>query len=374
MHPDKSNSFPKVSIIVPIYGVEKYLCQCVDSILAQTLKDIEIILIDDGSKDKCPEIIDTYAAYDRRVVAVHQKNSGYGKAVNYGIRLAQGEYIGIVEPDDYIKKEMYSDLYNLAKEQNADIVKSSFFHFKDTRRRRIFKVYWEKNKLPQTKEVFTLKNYPSFLSFHPSIWSCLYRAEFLKKNSVTMQEVKGAGWTDNLFQVQTMILAQRICYTPKAYYFWRTLDEDESKKLKDWRLPFQRSQEIHAWLQKNNQNKKDILSCLFKREMAYIHLVAKMFPLSEIFALAKEIRVLLSFYTQEMIEKSSFVERHEKKAFRNARAHPIRTLFKFRYWENLRKGRKFLISINFKKGFLIQFLGLQITNKTTSPPPSFSTP
>ncbi|MBQ9738124.1 MAG: glycosyltransferase, partial [Alphaproteobacteria bacterium] len=72
---------PKVSIVVPIYGVEKYLQQCVDSILAQTLKDIEIILVDDGSKDKCPEIVDEYAKKDPRIVAVHQPNGGYGRAV-----------------------------------------------------------------------------------------------------------------------------------------------------------------------------------------------------------------------------------------------------------------------------------------------------
>ena len=90
---------PKVSVIVPIYGVEKYLRQCVDSILAQTLKDIEIILVDDGSPDGCPAIVDEYAAKDSRVIAVHQENGGYGRAVNHGIEIANGEYIGIASYD-----------------------------------------------------------------------------------------------------------------------------------------------------------------------------------------------------------------------------------------------------------------------------------
>ena len=97
---------PKVSVVVPIYGVEKYLRECVDSILAQTLKDIEVILVDDGSPDGCSAIVDEYAAKDPRVVAVHQPNGGYGRAVNNGIELAKGEYIGIVESDDWIEPTM----------------------------------------------------------------------------------------------------------------------------------------------------------------------------------------------------------------------------------------------------------------------------
>ena len=79
---------PKVSVVVPIYNVEKYLRECVDSILAQTLEDIEVILVDDGSPDKCGEIVDAYTKKDSRVIAVHQKNSGYSKAVNRGIEMA----------------------------------------------------------------------------------------------------------------------------------------------------------------------------------------------------------------------------------------------------------------------------------------------
>ena len=88
---------PKVSIILPIYGVEKYLRQCVDSILSQTLKDIEIILVDDGGKDNCPSICDEYAKKDNRVVVIHKKNTGYGHSINVGIERATSDYIGIIE-------------------------------------------------------------------------------------------------------------------------------------------------------------------------------------------------------------------------------------------------------------------------------------
>ena len=92
----KRTKKPKVSVVVPIYNVERYLKTCVDSILAQTLHDIEVILVDDGSPDNCGKIIDEYARKDSRVIAVHQKNSGYSKAVNRGIDIARGEYIGII--------------------------------------------------------------------------------------------------------------------------------------------------------------------------------------------------------------------------------------------------------------------------------------
>ena len=86
----------KVSVIVPVYGVERYLRQCVDSIREQTLEDIQIILVDDGSRDGCGAIIDEYAALDPRVVAVHQENAGYGRAINMGIDLARGEYMAAI--------------------------------------------------------------------------------------------------------------------------------------------------------------------------------------------------------------------------------------------------------------------------------------
>ena len=122
---------PKVSVIVPVYGVEKYIHQCIDSILNQTLDDIEILLIDDGSKDNCPAIIDEYAKKDSRIIAIHKNNGGYGSAMNVGLKNATGEYIGIVEPDDFIDKNMYEDLYNIAMKNSVDIVKSAYWEYFD---------------------------------------------------------------------------------------------------------------------------------------------------------------------------------------------------------------------------------------------------
>ena len=107
---------PKVSIIVPTYNVEQYLVECMESITHQTLEDIEVIVINDGSTDGSLEILKRYAAKDSRITIVDKENGGYGIGMNIGLDKATGEYIGIVEPDDFVPVNMFGDLYNIAKE------------------------------------------------------------------------------------------------------------------------------------------------------------------------------------------------------------------------------------------------------------------
>lgn len=113
---------PKVSVIVPIYNVEQFLPQCVKSIREQTLKDIEIILVDDESPDNCPEMIDKYATEDERIVVIHQKNKWLGGARNSGMKIAKGEYVFCVDADDYIAPDACEKLYVFAKKHKCDIV------------------------------------------------------------------------------------------------------------------------------------------------------------------------------------------------------------------------------------------------------------
>ena len=125
----------KVSVVVPIYNVERFLCQAVDSILNQTLKDIEVILVDDGSPDNCGKICEEYAKKDSRVRVIHQKNGGLGNAYNNGIALASGEYIGFVEPDDWIEPEMYEIMYNNAKKYKK-LFKLNFLPLRVTKKKK----------------------------------------------------------------------------------------------------------------------------------------------------------------------------------------------------------------------------------------------
>lgn len=122
----KGEKMALISVIMPTYKVEEYFQQCIESVLNQTLKDIEIIPVDDGSPDKCGEIMDYYAEKDHRVKPIHQKNGGYGKAVNSGFDKASGKYVAIVETDDFIEPNMLEVLYKAAEKHQANVVKAGF--------------------------------------------------------------------------------------------------------------------------------------------------------------------------------------------------------------------------------------------------------
>ncbi len=312
---------PKISVVVPIYGVEKFLKECVDSILNQTLDDIEIILVDDGGKDSCPQIIDGYAKKDKRIIAVHKPNGGYGQTCNVGLEHAAGEYIAIVEPDDYIDSKMFEDLYAIAKKFDSDIVKSCFYdNLQSKEEKRILKTKWNDDVIPQDRS-FTIYECGLFLQYHPSIWSCIYKREFLEKHHIRFVEAPGAGWTDNPFQVQTMCLAERINYTPNAYYYWRRLNKDESDDLKDYTIPFKRTEEIHKWLSENGVKDIRILSFLYKRELTYVDSILK----AAIFKDRKE-AFEISKQTLKLMDKndvwhSKYITDKERKRFRQLSKH-----------------------------------------------------
>ncbi len=119
---DKKTNAALVSVIVPIYNVEKYIHRCIDSLISQTLKEIEIILVDDGSPDNCGEIIDSYAKQYDNIVVVHKENGGLSDARNAGLRVAKGQYIGFVDPDDYVQQDMFEKMYYSANTNESDLV------------------------------------------------------------------------------------------------------------------------------------------------------------------------------------------------------------------------------------------------------------
>ena len=336
---------PKISVIVPIYGVEAYLRECLDSILAQTLKDLEIILIDDGSKDKCPQIIDEYTQKDTRIVAIHKGNGGYGSAMNVGLAKATGEYVGIVEPDDYIESNMYEDLYGIAKQFDSDIVKSCFYDNLQAKEDQIvLKTKWEDDKIPQNRS-FNIRECGLFLKYHPSVWSCIYKREFLKKHNIRFVEASGSGWTDNPFQVQTMCLAERINYTPKAYYYWRRLNKDVSDDLKDYTIPFKRSDEIHQWLEENNINDEEILSNLYMREMAYVSIVLGKKDLENVDDAVRLVKKLLHSIDKNLLRTNKNLKTSIKREYEQIFKSPER----YRQKILLKKSKQKFISVRWNK-------------------------
>ena len=116
------NKTIKISVIIPVYKVEKYINQCIESVIDQTYDNLEIILIDDGSPDKCPQICDEYANKDKRIIVVHKKNGGLASSRNIGLDLASGDLISFVDSDDWIDREMFAEMVQLKEKYNASIV------------------------------------------------------------------------------------------------------------------------------------------------------------------------------------------------------------------------------------------------------------
>ena len=218
----RSAQQPKVSILVPCYNVEKYLPQCLDSIVNQTLKDIEIICINDGSTDNTLNIIKDYAKKDSRIVVIDKLNEGYGKSMNRGLDTATGKYVGIVESDDWVEKDAFNTLYKAAKSNNADLVKAEFIFFDDATGKET--PSWDigiANKLKERVFCPTELNPEIIWTGHPSIWTCLYNNKMLKKYKIRFAETPGAAFQDMGFKPKTFIVAKRFYYLQKVVLHYR---------------------------------------------------------------------------------------------------------------------------------------------------------
>ena len=212
----------KVSIIIPTYNVEMYLVECMESVIHQTLKDIEIICINDGSTDGSLEILKSYAQKDDRIVLVDKENGGYGIAMNIGLEKATGEYIGIVEPDDFVKLDMYESLYQIAKDNDLDFVKADFYSFKRTDEDDMNMVYNRLSKNPEDyNKVFNPSEDTEAIRYIMNTWSGIYKKEFIEKHHIRHNETPGASFQDNGFWFQTFIFATRAMIVDKPYYMNR---------------------------------------------------------------------------------------------------------------------------------------------------------
>lgn len=209
----------KVSVILPIYNVSQYLHECLDSVTRQTLKELEIICVNDGSTDDSLEIIQEYADKDSRIVVITGSNGGYGKAMNKGLDCATGEYVGIVEPDDYVALTMFEDLYQTAKENDLDMVKADFYRFGRNEDGDMDMKYVSLD-VTKTRYGELLHPYqdPSLIKFVMNTWSGIYRRAMLEKYHIRHNETKGASFQDNGFFFQTIVYAERLMIVNKPYY------------------------------------------------------------------------------------------------------------------------------------------------------------
>lgn len=216
---------PKVSIIVPIYNVEKYLDRCIQSLINQTLKEIEIVLVDDGSPDNCPQMCDEYAKKDSRIKVIHKKNAGLGYARNSGMEIAIGEYIAFVDSDDFVDEKMYEVLYESAKQNDCDAVFCGF-------RTEVSKGIWVNSDEVQQNELWEKEEVQHFMLnmiasgprikkerlYQMSVWHSIYKNEIIKENEILFPSEREVVSEDIPFQIDFLLKANKVAYIKNVFY------------------------------------------------------------------------------------------------------------------------------------------------------------
>lgn len=218
---------PKISIIVPVYNTESYLEECLDSILAQTLKDIEIICVNDGSPDHSQDILERYAQKDKRVKVLVKENGGLSSARNAGMKIAEGEYIAFVDSDDFVAPEMMETLYTRAEETKSDITIGDLYLYdqktgetRDYRDQMLF--------LRLKNRVVALEECPELIRCIAA-WDRIYRRCFL--DEIGAQFPEGLVYEDAIFTAKTVTRTKRIAVVPqKLYYYRKNVEESITGK------------------------------------------------------------------------------------------------------------------------------------------------
>lgn len=205
-----------ISVLVPVCNVEAYLGQCLDSLISQTFQDFEVICVDDGSTDRSSQILDQYARSDSRIRVIHKENTGYGNSMNVALNHAMGEYIAILESDDFAEKDMLKKLYDMAVKQDADVVKADYYHYSDGKDVRCNRLEHETRE-----KILRSEDSPKILNLADSIWSCLYRHSFLTEHEIRFHETPGASYQDISFAMQVWLHAQRVYFLDEPLLHYR---------------------------------------------------------------------------------------------------------------------------------------------------------
>lgn len=218
----------KISIILPVYNVAKYLDRCMESLLNQTLRDIEIIIVDDGSPDNCPTMCDDYAKKDVRVKVIHKKNEGLGMARNSGLDVARGEYVAFVDSDDFVELNMYASLYKKAvQEGGCDAVYCGF-------RTEMMPGKWIDSNEVCKDEVWNGEEVQRFMfdmiaseagdkaerHYQMSVWHSIYKRSVIEANKIRFVSEREVSSEDIPFQVDFLCKANKVAYLGGSFYYY----------------------------------------------------------------------------------------------------------------------------------------------------------
>ena len=232
-----------LSVIVPVYNVQKYLDQCVESILKQTYTDFEVILVNDGSTDNSGKMCDDWAQKDDRIKVVHQKNQGLSGARNTGIDTSEGEYLVFVDSDDLIAENMFSTLMPMMTDENLDAVWCTFNRFynddvNDSRACQIMDMLCEGKE-----EIIKNMVLPIISSDNPqfetpgTMCGVIYRADVIRKSGLRVAPVQESSSEDNQFNVRFLPLCNRVKWVNLPLYCYRKNMASLSNNIKDYTVP-----------------------------------------------------------------------------------------------------------------------------------------
>ena len=234
---------PKVSIIIPVYNVEKYLDRCVQSAMNQTLWDIEIILVDDESPDNCPQLCDEYAKKDSRIKVIHKKNGGLGFARNSGLDVTTGEYVTFLDSDDFVDLFTYEHLYKIAKAENIDAVYYKFkrFNFENNIHEStpINDIIEYKDEEIKELMLDIIASEPSAKNDHKiqcSSCTAMYRMDVIKQNNVRFHSERELISEDLIFNLDFLKHASKVTFNNGEYYHYRVNPISLTSKVRNDRV------------------------------------------------------------------------------------------------------------------------------------------
>ena len=250
----------KISILMPIYNTEKYLSQALDSVINQTMDDIEVICVNDGSTDSTKDILKKYASKDNRIKVFHKNNTGYGNTMNIAIDNSIGEFLTIVEPDDFIELDMCENLYITAQEHKLDVIKANYYHhYDDGSEDRLIDLY---NNFTYD-DVFCPQNNIMFFTSPTSTVSALYKRSFIKENNIRYTETPGAAYQDTAFNFKVSFYSKRMMLVHNGYYHYRLDNPNSSRNQTNKAFCIvDEHHEIETFINRNCHVDKEIIKAL----------------------------------------------------------------------------------------------------------------
>ena len=217
----------KISVIIPVYNVEKYLRRCLDSVINQTFRDMEIICVNDGSTDSSAEILEEYKSRDKRIILLNQENMGQGNARNVGLKIAKGEYISFIDSDDWIDSDFFEKLYEAAKKYNADVacaeIKRPHANGKISNKLR----FWKEDVLHTHIEKYAVNNMPR----QCYVWNKIYRKSEIDRQNLSFKE--GVLFEDISFIIRFIYFSHTLVTVPGVFYHYWANNKSVTRYMRD---------------------------------------------------------------------------------------------------------------------------------------------